>query len=293
MNENHHLRARLYVLALACITGSNYLVMKITVSEIPPLSLIFWRFLFASVFLLAFIRGNSELSDLRLWRDGGIIGALLGLALMLLALAIQSAGSGETAFWVSSDAAFVPLILFLRSRELPPRKTLGGILLALVGLGLLSLQQGFEFRAGSIVGILSAATFAVWIIGLAGLAKRYSAVTLGMVQMLAALALTFFAAIAFGELRMPSSGQGWLSCIYLGAIGTGVRFAVQSHLQRTVSPTDTALIYLIEPVFAALLGLAFLGELLSMTQLIGCLLILCGIAVSQITVSQIAVTQRV
>ena len=279
--EANHLRARLFVLGLACITGSNYLVMKITVAELSPLSLIFWRFVFASMFLVGFASKQQLLRSRSLWRDGGITGALLALALILLAVAIQSAGSGETAFWVSSDAAFVPVLSFALFKVIPGRQTLLGIVVSLVGLALLSLTSGLEFRTGSVVGILSAASFAVWIVALEAVAKRHAAVALGFVQMVVALAVSSIAALFAGSLTVPATAESWICCIYLGAVGTGVRFAVQAHLQRTVSATETALIYLVEPVFAAVLGALFLNELLSSVQIAGCALILFGVGISQ------------
>lgn len=279
--DANYLRARLFVLGLACITGSNYLVMKITVAELSPLSLIFWRFVFASVFLAGFAFKSRVLKSSSLWRDGAITGALLALALILLAVAIQSAGSGETAFWVSSDAAFVPVLSYALFRVIPSRQTLIGIVVSLVGLALLSITSGLHFRTGSIVGILSAASFAVWIVALEAVAKRHAAVALGFVQMVVALAVSSVAALLAGSLNAPASTQSWICCMYLGAVGTGIRFAVQAHLQRTVSATETALIYLVEPVFAAVLGAIFLSELLSGAQIVGCALILFGVGISQ------------
>lgn len=280
--DAQYLRARLFVLGLACITGSNYLVMKITVAELPPLSLIFWRFAFATVFLLGFAVHGRALASRPLWRDGSITGVLLAFALILLAVAIESAGSGETAFWVSSDAAFVPILSFALFKVFPSRQTLVGIVVSLVGLALLSITSGLHFRTGSVVGILSAATFAVWIVALEAVAKRHAAVALGFVQMVVALIVSSICALLAGALVIPGSLQSWLCCIYLGAVGTGVRFAVQSHLQRTVSATETALIYLVEPVFAALLGALFLSEMLTGAQIVGCILILAGVSISQI-----------
>ncbi len=277
-----HLGARLAIVGLAGVTGCNYLVMKITVAGLTPLSLIFWRFAFATVFLALFSFGTTEVRRMKIWREGGAAGVLLGVALLLLGVAIQVAGSGETAFWVSSDAAFVPIISYAVFKAVPGRPTVVGIVLALVGLGMLSLTTSLEFRTGSVMGILSAVSFAFWIVALEGIAKRHSAVALGFVQMTAGLVVSGVCAYLAGSLELPSSLNSWICCLYLGTVGTGLRFAIQSHVQRTVSATETALIYLIEPVFAAILGAVFLSEVLTNAQCAGCVLILAGIAISQV-----------
>ena len=274
--------ARLLILALAGITGTNYLVMKIVVAELSPLSVIVWRFAFACAFLSLVPKRGIVLNSPLLWKEGGGAGVLLAVAMALLAVALRTAGSGETAFWVSSDAAFVPFITFALFRELPDKKTMMGTCIALVGLAFLSIQGGFEFRAGSLIGILSALAFAFWIIVLSRITKRYHPVAVGLSQMSSALLASLLLAWGFQSLGAPHSPVAWLCCLYLGSIGTGLRFAVQSYLQRYVSAAETALIYLVEPVFAALLGMLFLREHLSSGQFFGCFLILLGISLSQI-----------
>ena len=88
-----HTWARLGILALATITGSNYLVMKFVVAEMSPSSSIVWRFIFAILFLLPFIKKAERIKEKRLWLEGGAVGAVLGIALVLLASALINAGS--------------------------------------------------------------------------------------------------------------------------------------------------------------------------------------------------------
>ncbi len=271
-------KARLSLLALAGFTSTNYPVMKIAVKEISPYSLIVWRFLFAIVFLVAIQPRVKFRVSGSVWRDGAIPGSLLGAAMILLALAMQRAGSGEAAFFVSSDAAFVPVFSLFLFRILPPWQTIAGVAFAIPGLGLLSLQNGFTFREGSIAGIASAIMFALWLLALDRVTKRNHPFALSLSQMSAALVVTGLLSICFGELQVPGSLFPWLACLYLGAVGTGLRFAIQAFIQRFVDPTESALIYLFEPVCAALLGALFLSEVMTFTQMAGCALILFGIA---------------
>ena len=275
--------ARLGILMLATITGSNYLVMKFVVSEMSPSSTIVWRFIFAILFLLPFIRKAEGINKKRLWLEGGGVGAILGVALIFLASALINAGSGETSFWVSSDAAFVPIIYYFISKKTPLRRTVIGTILAIIGLALLSIQSGFEFRQGSMLGIFSAISFAIWVVSLSQITNKYNSLSLGLVQVISAFLISLLFTLSIGALGIPSSLTSWIGCIYLGFIGTGFRFVAQSYLQRYVNATDTALIYLFEPVIAAILGYIFLSEQLSSEQIYGCVLILFGVSISQIS----------
>lgn len=271
---------------LAFITGSNYLVMKLVVADMSASSTIVWRFIFASIFLIPFIRSADGLKDKNLWLKGGGTGIVLGIALSFLAAALIYAGSGETSFWVSSDAAFVPILSFFLFKKIPSRRTILGTILALIGLGLLSITHGLEFREGSILGIISAIFFAIWLIALSHIAKSYNALSLGIVQVISALTVTLGFSIYMNSFSFPTSGHTWLGCLYLGFIGTGFRFVTQSYLQQKVNATDTALLYLVEPVIAAVLGYIFLTELLTWPQIGGCILILFGVGISQINVER-------
>jgi drug/metabolite transporter (DMT)-like permease len=286
-----HNIARIGILMLAFITGSNYLVMKLVVAEMSASSTIVWRFIFATIFLLPFIRSADGIKNKQLWLKGGGTGIILGAALSFLAAALIYAGSGETSFWVSSDAAFVPILSFFLFKKIPSRRTILGTVLALIGLGLLSITHGLEFREGSILGIISAIFFAIWLIALSHIAKGYNALSLGIVQVCSALIVTLIFSLSIDSFSFPNSVNTWLSCIYLGFIGTGFRFVTQSYLQQKVNATDTALLYLIEPVIAAVLGYIFLTELLTWPQIGGCILILFGVGISQINIeSEIELT---
>jgi drug/metabolite transporter (DMT)-like permease len=275
------LQAKIGILFLACITGTNYLIMKLIITDLTPISVIFWRLLFAVLCILPFIRNFDELKEPALWRKGGLVGFFLGLALVLLAFGLKAGGSGETAFWVSSDAAFVSIINFIVFRELPHIAGFVGTCCAIIGLGLLSITSGFELREGSIFGIFSAISFAIWIIGLYRISRNFNSINLGFVQMLIALIFTAITMHVSQTFSYPNTNNVWLGCLFLGVIGTGFRFVIQSYLQRYVDPADTSVIYLVEPVIAAILGYYFLSEYLTVMQIAGCILILIGIIVSQ------------
>ena len=69
---------------------------------------------------------------------------------------------------------------------------------------------------------------------------------------------------------------------FMGIVATAGIFSVQTHVQRFTTPTHTALIFSLEPVFAALFGWLLAGEVLGVKEFAGCALILAGMLMAEL-----------
>jgi drug/metabolite transporter (DMT)-like permease len=65
-------------------------------------------------------------------------------------------------------------------------------------------------------------------------------------------------------------------------VATALVFSLQVYVQRFTTPTHTALLFSLEPVFAALFGWWLAHEVLGAKELIGCGLILAGMIVAEL-----------
>jgi drug/metabolite transporter (DMT)-like permease len=74
----------------------------------------------------------------------------------------------------------------------------------------------------------------------------------------------------------------WVSAIYLGLVATALVFALQLKLQRYTTSTHTALIFALEPVFAALFSWLWIGEVITGAILVGGALMLVGVMVAEV-----------
>lgn len=62
-------------------------------------------------------------------------------------------------------------------------------------------------------------------------------------------------------------------------LATGLALVIQTHSQRKVAPTKVALIYSLEPVFAAFSGYFWAGDVFGPTTIMGCVLIFSGMII--------------
>jgi drug/metabolite transporter (DMT)-like permease len=282
------LRADLALVAVTLVWGSSFVVVKNVVARSPPLAFVFFRFLLAMVvcLLLAWRRPRTP----RLLRDGAIIGSLLAGGMILQVLGQVETSASKAAFLTGLSVVLVPFAAFARTRSLPSLENGIGITLAGVGFVLLTLPRGGgPINRGDVLVFGCAIVFAFFIVEIALRAGRHDASWLTAVQLAVVAAAAgiisavFRAAGSAVELR-PIVWEGTFlrGVLYLATIGTVGTFLTQTWAQRHMSATHAAIIFALEPVWAAVLAAWLLGERLGRTGLWGGALVLGGIVVSEV-----------
>ncbi|GAA6755684.1 DMT family transporter [Thermus thalpophilus] len=250
---------------LTLIWGTTFVVVKGAVGEMAPSLLVLLRFLVASAFFLPFA--------LRLPK--GIWGPGLELAFwLLLGYASQAVGllytsASRSAFITALNVVLVPLLLSLAGRRV--RGVWLAAFLAFLGVGLLSYDpQQPPLNVGDLWTLLTALTYALYIVRLEVHAKAYPSLPLTAVQVLgtALLALPW----ALGE-GARLEGVPWGAVLYLGVVATALTTWLQTWGQRRVPAPQAAILYTLEPVWATLFAYLLLGERLGATGLLGALLV--------------------
>lgn len=263
--------------------GITFVVVKDAVSKVDVFVFLAQRFTLACIILLLFYPFFKRPLTLFTFKRGLLLGLMLfgGFALQTLALVYTSASN--TAFLTGLNVVFVPLLssLVFKQRIMLPLKA--GVVFAFVGLYLLCAKQGWSLNSGDILGVLCALFIAIHIIytgRYAGTCDIYWLTTLqiGMIGFLSS-----GVALATGHTILvfhPDILQALIICILFATI---FAYLVQTTMQRFISPSNTALIFCMEPVFAALCAYVVSGEQLGVRGLIGAVCILAGMGLSQVS----------
>jgi drug/metabolite transporter (DMT)-like permease len=170
----------------------------------------------------------------------------------------------------------------------PNLDTYVGALVAFVGLALLTSPQatGPEPFSGIHLGewlcLGCAVAFAAHLLALAKAASRVSARRLGTLQIGFAAVVMLVTLPLGGPLRFHSAGVLWLALAVTSVLATAAAFTIQSWAQQHLPASHTALILTLEPIFAWLTSLFFLGEHLGRRGILGAFLILAGILVAEL-----------
>ena len=273
-------RWELAMVAVTAVWGSTFVLVRDAVAQIPPFTFIAYRFLAAAVLLAALRPRMAAIGPPEL-----IAGAAAGLALFagygLQTVGLQYTTASNAGFITGLSVVLTPLVAGLLLRQPPDRWPVLGACLAAVGLGLLSLRR-LEVRQGDALVLGCAVAFAAHILLLGRYAPRFSTYRLAVVQLgTAGLVALAWAGLA-GDLVAPASAEVWVALAVTSVAASAGAFLVQTRAQREVSPTRTAVILTMEPVFAGLFGFLLAGERLSGRGWLGAGLILAGMLVAEL-----------
>ena len=160
-----------------------------------------------------------------------------------------------------------------------------GALAALAGLYYLAVPAADQFahlNRGDLLVLGGAVMFALHIISVGAFSGRHSAGALSLVQvaMMAALtliAVPLFAITGWQRPRVDWTPQLIAAVLVTAILATAVAFSVQVWAQQHASPSHTAILFSLEPVFAAATSFVFFHERLGSRALAGAALILAGI----------------
>lgn len=296
-------RADLALVAVTLIWGTTFVIVKQTLDTLPPLILISARFWVAGLALLGVLlirnldfgarqrsgeRARAATGNVRaLLREGALTGIVLTGGFVTQTLGLQTTAAGKSAFITGLSVVIVPALAALLLRRPPTRAAAAGVALATVGMGWLTLDSALRLAPGDLWTLACAGCFALHIICTAHFAPHHAALPFTLTQLLTVAALTTLATAITQPQTLLARDQVELSralpaVLYLGIAATAVVFGLQTWAQRHTTPTHTALIFTLEPVFAALFALALTGEILTRQEWLGGGLILAGMLLAEL-----------
>jgi drug/metabolite transporter (DMT)-like permease len=262
------------------IWGTTFPILKNAVERLTPAELIASRFLVAALALSPWLFRVPK----KLWLEGGLIAVVLFISYVTQVIGLTSVSSSRAAFITGLNVILVPMFLpFLRKR-VPPAAFFAAAL-ALGGIAIMSLEGlRFSFSIGDVWVLGCAISYAAYIIMVDRVVAKYDPLPLAAVQVAVVALLGLAWALPNLIAQPPTQAvlENWLPIVYLGLIATAVTTLAQSFAQRFVPAFQTAVIYALEPVFAAIFSFWWLREMLTAQALIGAGLILVAMVVSQI-----------
>ena len=274
------------LVAVVAVWGATFILVKDAISKTAPLFFLSVRFGCAVLALVTLGLAQRRLGGFTRQELGG--GALVGLALWggfaFQTIGLQYTSASNAGFIVGLSVALVPVFSLFVLHYRPSIAALIGVVVAVAGLALLSIQDNFTINGGDWLEIISATAFGMQIVLVARFVKAADSLRLALVEIAVAGLLSLLASLF---LELPTQGW-WLppdvlaAAAFMGVIATAVALTTQATAQRFTSPIHTAIIFTLEPVFAALFAFILAGELLSGRQLLGCALILLGMLFAEL-----------
>ncbi|WEG10870.1 DMT family transporter [Pullulanibacillus sp. KACC 23026] len=279
------------LLVVAFIWGTTFVVVQDAVAVIPPLIFNGWRFLTGALVLLSiylFLPDKSKKDiNWKLIRNGMLLGLILFIGYGTQTLGLLYTTSSKAAFITGLSVILVPLLSFLFLKQAPKKTALIGVILATIGLYLLTMVNSLSLNRGDLLALFCAFAFGLHIIMTAKITNEFSSFLLTIVQLLTVSLLSFVSGSLLNGLPATfditpfKNGQVLFACLFTAVFATAIAFLFQTRLQRYTSPTHVGLIFIMEPVFAALTALIWAHESLKPATEIGGLLIIAGMVLAE------------
>jgi drug/metabolite transporter (DMT)-like permease len=269
-------RAALAVFGAALLFGSTFVIMRDSVDAASPTAFLSVRFGIGAVALLVYARRRTRM-------PAGVVGpAVMTGSALLVGYVLQTVGlqyteTSTSAFITYLLVVLVPVFAAVQHRRLPAPHVAIAVVVTTFGLWLLTGGVDSIGR-GEVLTLGCAAAFAMHVLLIGQWATRFD-VAWFMGLQLALVSVGCF---------VPGLVQGgydfglvaWRGAIFTGIGASAVALSLQVFGQRILPPTRTALLLMIEPVSAAIIGYA-VGERLGVGGFAGAGLILVGVVLAE------------
>jgi drug/metabolite transporter (DMT)-like permease len=276
---NRHVLTLLFV---TLVWGATFPVLKLATAHLNGVEISALRFLIAALCMAPW----AVKAPRRTWYDGAVLGALVLVSYVAQAYGLEFISSNRSAFLTSLNVLMVPL-LGLAFGNRASWTMLGAAVMACTGIGLMSWEGGAHALADAAT-VFGALAYAAYVILLSQRAGRHDA------RALAATQIVWMALLGTGWMLGASAGtdrlhtlvgrldlQVVLGLVYLGVVATAGMLFLQALAQRHVSADKAALVYAMEPVFAALCAWLWLSESLTLTAAVGAAIVVAAVVLSE------------
>ena len=276
------LKAELILVFIATIWAGTFVIIKITLTELPPFYFIAFRFSIAAIifYLLVF----NKLSG---WNKDALKAGLILGTLLFAGFASQTSGllyttASNSALITGVNLLIVPFAQYFIIKRKVGFENWTGVIVVLIGLYLLTNPAVNGINKGDLITLICAFAWAFYIIYLDVFSRKYNLYVLVLTQFVLVSLLSFLFAVLFestGEIHFNTTSI--LGLLYTAIPATLLATFLGNKWQKETTPIRAALLITFEQPAAVVFAIIFLKDAFSFLQLIGGVLMITGILFSE------------
>ena len=269
------------MILVALIWGVTFVLVKNALADIGPYLFLGIRFVLAFFVLAMFSFKNIIKVELSTVAAGCLLGFFLFIGYVFQTVGLQYTSSSNAGFITGVSVVLVPIMFYIKNRSWPDWQTTITVVMAAIGLFLLSVPAGqFVLGYGDLLVLVCAFGFALHIVFVSRYSWRHNAVAITGIQILFVGVLCLVIGLATEPLPRQMGSDTILAIIVTSVFATSLAFLLQNYLQKFSTPTRFAVVLTTEPVFAALAGFVWAHEILTVRAYSGAALILAAMLLS-------------
>ena len=286
------LQGSLLLVLATLIWGSTFVAQSTGMDHIGPFTFLAIRNIMGAVFLLflSFLTDRFQKDgktakerwmNPKLWKAAVLCGTPLFVAAALQQMGIVNTDPGKSGFLTAMYIVFVPIFgIFLKKK--PSKWIPVSVVLGVIGLYFLSCVGVTSVSGSDLLLIACAIVYAIQILCVDLFGADLDSVRLNCLCCSITFALATIATFFFETPTWEAVNSCWGPLLYAGILSSGIAFTLQMAAQKNVEASTASLLMSLESVFAVLSGWVVLGDILSIWESIGCVLIFIAIMLSQI-----------
>ena len=267
---NNKIAAQLSLVFVTIIWGLTFVLVKQSLNDAPPFYFATLRFGLATILAITVVNRKIFQIKKNEFIGGIICGFFLFMGYSFQNFGLMNTTASKSAFITSVSVLLVPIILITFNLQQVKWRIWIAVIMATLGLYLLILPGEGELNLGDILTAGCALSFALHIIAQDIYIKKevhllhFFCVQLGFVTL-----ISFINAIIFEPSAIIWSNRLFAAIMITGVLATFFAFLLMIWAQKILNPSETAIIFSVEPVAAALFAMAFGGEVLGLFGWLG------------------------
>ncbi|MGE7094274.1 DMT family transporter [Lysinibacillus sp. NPDC048646] len=274
-------KANLLMIIVTMFWGLSYTFMVMGLETLAVYNVVALRCIIAFFAAGVIFYKRMIKVDIKTLKYAAIQGFFLLLVFALSLFGLQTTSVSNAGFILSLTVVLVPIISSFIDKKLPSRAVSFAIICTMIGITILTAQGTFTFQKGDILVAIAALGYSIYLLLNSKFTRSVESISYGIYQLGFAGLYGLVLTLLFEAPTLPNTAASWLAIIGLGIICSAFCFVGQTVAQQYTSATHTGLIFSLEPIFAAMFAMMFLGEGLTVKILIGGSFILIGNFVAQ------------
>ncbi|MED3687379.1 DMT family transporter [Peribacillus butanolivorans] len=275
----------LYLSLAASIWGGMYVVVKVVVDSVPPLELVWFRYVIAIVALL--IIGVVTKQSWRIEKRDWLLIFMIGLIGNTISIVTQEIGTMLStaqmgAIITSTTPAFMVLFARIILKEKITFKKALSIILATIGVCIIvgNAQINSSNQLGAVSLLIAALTWSLMSVLIKRVPGQYSQIVVTTYAILVSIVLlTPFTINRLDKLDFQAMMHPtiWGGLLYLGVISTACAFLLWNRGLQMLNASSGGLFFFFQPIVGTFLGWLLLGEQIGLPFWMGTILIFIGV----------------
>lgn len=271
---------------VAIIWGSGFVGTRLAIdSGLSPNQIMAIRFFIATILMSVIFWKNIKNINKSTLKAGIMIGIFLFIGFAFQTYGILFTTPSKNAFITATNVVIVPFIGYLLYKRKLDKIGIISSVIALIGIGILSLEPDFSISLGDFLTLICSFGFALHIFFTGEFVKDHDPVALTAVQLATAFVLSLVLLLIAKDTNIPITAKGLGAVGYLAIFSTTICYLLQTVCQAKTTQTKTAIILSTEAVFGTIFSIIILKEVITVKIIVGSILILSAIIMAETKLS--------